>query len=523
MMNKYLYILFISLVAAAEADAQNAPVLGSNVDAPSKLVVNIVVDQLRSDYLHHNMPRYGSGGFRKLMTQGMVFDNAVVPFLPVDIASATAAVSTATTPRYNGIPSEEWISRKTARKTSCTADQTSLLTPRAGGPTPVNLVVSTLGDEIKIASLRAAKVFSVALTADAAVMLAGHCADGAFWIDPQSAQWTTSDFYQKRMAEWAAEFNRQQTAQRRKLLSAQPAKTTSRKTTGQRNDGRKDVPSYGKQPVYAKSPSVNRYITDFALRCVEAENLGGDNVPDLLNVMYFAGDTRTSTYDGDTQIAETYKEIDNAIAALVLGIEQRVGKKNVLFAVTSTGYYDQPVVDYPQYNVPSGTVYINRTANLLNMYLSAIYGQAHYVEAFKDNHIYLDHKLIERKRLHLNEVLERSREMIVMSDGVSDAYTSFGLQSTPDAELLKLKNGFNIDVCGDLVIGVSPGWNIYNEETHEQQKAKLYGFRFPIILYGADVKPSVVTSPVTIEQIAPTVSRHLRIRAPNAARKQPLY
>ena len=113
--------------------------------------------------------------------------------------------------------------------------------------------------------------------------------------------------------------------------------------------------------------------------------------------------------------------------------------------------------------------------------------------------------------------------MLVMSDGVSDAYTSFGLQSTPDAELLKLKNGFNIDVCGDLVIGISPGWNIYNEETHEQQKAKLYGFRFPIILYGADVKPSVVTSPVTIEQIAPTVSRHLRIRAPNAARKQPLY
>ena len=522
-MNRYLYILFISLLAAAEADAQNVSVQGTKHDAPSKLVVNIVVDQLRSDYLNHNMSRYGANGFRKLLTQGMVFENAGVPFLPVDIASATAAISTATTPRYNGIPSEEWMSRKTARKTSCTADQVSLLTPRANDPTPVNLLVSTLGDEMKIASQHGSKVFSVALTADAAVMLAGHCADGAFWIDPQSAQWTASNFYQKRLTDWPADFNRQQTAQRKKLLSAQPAKTVSKKTSGQRNDAKKDSSRQVKQTVYAKSPSVNKYITDFALKCVEAENLGGDNVPDLLNVMYYAGDCHASTFTNQAQTAETYKEIDNAIASLVSGIEQRVGKSNVLFVVTSTGYYEEPVVDYSQYNIPSGTVYINRTANLLNMYLSAIYGQAHYVEAFKDNQIYLDHKLIERKRLHLKEVLERSKEMLVMSDGVSDAYTSFGLHSSPDAEMLKIKNGFNIDVCGDLVLSVSPGWNIYNEETHEQQKAKSYGFQFPIILYGADVKHAVVTSPVTVEQISPTVSKHLRIRAPNAARKQSLY
>lgn len=508
-MNKYLYIFILSLLSTSEGLSQNTQTVRSasqtELQVP-RLVVNIVIDQLRSDYLTHNMSVFGGSGLRRLMSQGLVYRNAGVPFLPVDRASATAALVTATTPFYNGIPSSEWVSRKTARPISCIADNVSLLTPRGNDPVPTNLLVSTVGDQLKIATNQAAKVVGVAIHSDAAIMLAGHCADAALWIDPVTGICHAASYYNRRTIDPSADFNRQQVAQRKKL------------TTASNNRIAKSVT----MPL-TQSPLVNGYITDLALHTVNSLQMGVDDTPDMLSVMYYAGARTVSATATPAEITEVYKSVDNAVSTLVSSIEQRVGKDKVLFVVSSTGYYDEPAVDYAKYNVPSGTVFINRTANLLNMYLSAIYGQAHYVEAFKDEHIYLDHKLIERKKLRLNEVLERSREMLIMSDGIRNAYTSFNLASASDSRLTLIRNGYNTDVCGDIILDVAPGWKVLNEETKQQRQWKQYSFEFPIIFYGAGAKRETVLTPVTIDQIAPTISRHLRIRAPDASTKASLY
>lgn len=493
------------MLAAAEADAQKQNAVQPSADVP-RLVVNISIDQFRADYLEEFMPKLSADGFKKLLASGRVYENAGVSFLPVDRTSATASLSSGSVPYYNGIPSSEWFSRKNNRVIQSFADQKSLLSHRGGNPSPVNMVVSTIGDELKIITKGIGKVYAVATECDAAVMLAGHAADAALWLDVQNGQWTASGFYGKTNPDWVASYNR----------SNPPAKKL--KSTTYKFEGTTRFADY------ATSALATHDVTDMAIQCVHSAQLGADNVPDLLNVQYYAGTYQhRSRYESVMEMQDTYVHLDASIAKLMKTIEGRVGQKNVLFVISSTGYFDETALDYTQYNVPSGTVFINRTASLLNMYLSAMYGQAHYVEGYKDSHLYLDHKVIEQKRLKLNEVLERSREMLLLSDGISNVYTAFDLSSFDTGERKLLHNGFNINVCGDLVIDTAPGWKLLNEDTHKQQQWRQYGLAFPVILYGAGTVHEVVKTPVTIDQIAPTICRSIRIRAPNACKSAPLH
>lgn len=495
------------MLAVTEAEGQKA-VATASVSVPAdgpRLVVNISIDQLRGDLLEQFLPYYGGDGFRKLLANGRVYENGGVAFSPVDRAAATASIVTGTVPYYNGIPSGEWVSRKTLATMQCYADQGSLLTPRGNAPTPVNMVVSTIGDEMKIASRNLSKVYSVAAECDAAIMMAGHAADGALWLDKNSGMWVSSAYYATQ-GDWVSTFNKQHQPAR-KLKQANYVFTGDRKFAD-----------------YATSPLVNADVTNMALQCVTYTQLGADKVPDLLCVQYYAGvQTGKSGAAADAQVMDTYLKLDVALSTLVRAIEQRVGKDNVMFVVTSTGYFDEEPIDYEQYKVPAGTVYINRTANLLNMFLSALYGQAHYVDTYHNNHIYLNHKVIEQKRLTLGQVLERSTEMLLMSDGVSDVCSSLMLAKATDPEKKLLRNGFNANVSGDLILEVAPGWKLLNETNHRQAKWKQTGFPFPIIIYGHKVEAQKVETPVTIDQIAPTISKSIRIRAPNACKIASLH
>lgn len=528
-MNKYLYILLLSVLSVAEAEAQTAAQQGGagRMSDPPRLVVNIAIDQLRADYLEAFMPLYGDSGFRKLLQQGLVFTNASHPFMPVDRASAIAAIVTGSVPFYNGIPSSEWLSRKTLRPMQCIDDQKSLLTPRSASPTPVNLIVSTIGDELKIATQKGGKVYSVAKDCDAAVLAAGHAADCAVWIDAQTGQWTTSAYYNKMVPEWIAKLNKQ----------ASPAKNSK---AGWRALNEQNISYFAAQQQrkpfaysfsgtnayadYTTSALVNAELTGMALQCVSAGQLGTDLIPDLLNVTYYAGTFRhKDVNEMGAELADTYLRLDQTLGQLVSTIEQRVGRDKVLFVITSTGYFDEQPMDYTQHGVPSGTVYINRTASLLNMYLSAFYGQGAYVDGYKDNNIYLNHQLIEQKRLKLQDVLDRSREMLLMSDGITAAYTSIGLASSADPSMRLLHNGYNTAVCGDVIIETAPGWQLLNEDTHAQSHWSVQGLSFPVVFYGSDIQHEVVSTPVTTDRIAPTISKSIRIRAPNACKITSLH
>lgn len=455
MMNKYLstIVLLSILTGTAQLHAQN-------LQAAPRLVVNITIDQLRTDYIEHFSSLYGEDGFKKILKQGKVYEAASYPFAPVDRASAIASIFTGTTPHYNNIVGSKWIDRASLRPVTCTDDATS-------GASPQRLSTSTINDELKIFTRGAAIVYSVAKDKDAAILSGGHAADGALWMNDQTKMWTTSTFYPKGAQGIARTYN---------------------------------------NSVNTRSADDNDNVTDMAMACIDNMGMGKDNVTDMLSITLSAKG-KNEDLSWQTEMEIVYLKLDKTIGSIIKRIEDKVGADNVMFMFTSTGYVDEQQPDYQKFHIPSGTFYINRTADLLNMYLGAIYGQAQYVLTCFNNEIYLDRKLIEQRHISFTDVVVRSKELLVQTSGVRNV----------------LSNPYNPSVSGDLVIETLPGWQIVNENTNETFFSRAAFVPFPIILYGGGIKPEHVTTPVTVDRIAPTIAKAIRIRAPNACSTEPLH
>lgn len=476
---KYSYIT-ASLLALLPVNDCTAQVIQ---DAP-KLVVNITIDQLRSDYLETFAPLYSKNGFKRLLENGRVYTNSSYPFTPIDRSSAIASLATGTTPYYNGIVGQKWLNRESLRPVNC----------EDGNPT--NLNTSTVGDELKVATNGQAKVYSIAPYSDAAVFSAGHAADAALWINDGNGLWCTSPYYVKSMPEWIMAFNSLNKPQ----------------VTGFRN-----------LQQYKSSGKVNENVKNIALQCISSNAMGVDNIPDLLSITYYAGSNSSGIATSQNDMQTAYMDLDRTLADFISKTEMKIGSGNVLFIITSTGYTDEDHPEYKKYRIPTGTFYINRTANLLNMYFNATYGQGRYVENCFHNEIYLSHKIFEQKRINFSDALERAQEFLSQVSGIRDVYTSQRLLSAIGFGIDKKRNGYNVDRSGDILIEVAPGWRLVNEDNSENQLSRANFVQFPIIIYGAGTKAERINTPVTIDRIAPTISKAIRIRAPNACSSEPLF
>lgn len=387
MRNRYLYVTLLSMLALSmQAQQQKGK-------AP-RLVVNITIDQLMSDY-------------PALFDDALVYEQGFYPYSDVDLSSAISSVVTGTSPFYHTITADKWIDRSTLQQVAAT---------------PKDIAVSTLSDELKLATKGNGKVVSVAVQKETAELAAGHNADCIEWSKEKRKQWDAIS------------------------------------------------------------------LTDKALQLIAQEELGQDSIPDLLLVHY------------DTE------GWNDALAKLVSEIENQLGRNQALFVVTSTGYTEENISEYVKYNIPTGVYYTNRTANLLNMYLGALWGQGKYVEGTYRNQLYLNHHLLEQKRLSLTDVQQKAKEFLLQMTGVKQVETHLYEQH-----------------MGDLVVKLNPGWQMQNDDTHEQIKTKKQLAYFPIIFYGGNIPAQKVTTPVSIERIAPTISKAIRIRAPNACMTTPLF
>ncbi len=444
-----------------------------------RLVVNVTIDQLRTDYMEAFYPLYGQGGFRRLMQQGLVYEGGRYPFSPVDRSSATATLSSGATPYLNGIVGTQWLDRSTLRPVDCVSDDKY-------GYSPQRLLTSTLGDELKMSSNGSAIVFSFSSDKESAILSAGHAADGAFWMGDNGA-WTGTRYYANALPSWLKAYNSQH-------------------------------PEQGRVQAMA-----NDNVVSVSLQAVTAEEMGRDEMPDLLYVHLSAARAKGKESESwQTCMESVYMQLDHTLASLISGVEQRVGKDKVLFVVTSTGYSDEARKNLEKYRVPTGTFYINRTASLLNIYLSAIYGQGRYVEQCYGNEMYLNHKLIEQKRISMNEILGRSQDFLIQNSGVADVYTSERLMAGNN-DILKIRNGYNPTNCGDVIIEVAPGWKLLNEDTHQVIYSSAGFMPFPIIFLGGNKQHEVIKTPVTVDCVASTIAKAIRIRAPNACSAAPLF
>lgn len=506
------------------------PSSAATVEVP-RLVVNVIIDQLRMDYFEAFAPLYGDRGFKRLMNEGVVYSRAEYPFSSPDRSSAVACLVTGTSPYDNGIVADKWLDRQTLRPVFCVDDKEYQGNLTDECSSPVHVLVSTLGDEMKANTNGRSLVYSVSPFRDAAVLSAGHAADGAFWINDQTGRWCSSSYYGV-YPQWAITYDNYQTKQRD---VSKMEWTPISELVGNFNyfvAGKSQAPflhrftDEDRYRNYKTSALVIEEETRFVRSLVLSNALGMDAVPDLLNVTFYAG---TYQHGGSQnypmELQDTYVRLDYYLGVMMDDIEKMVGKDKVLFVVTSTGCTDQEKEnDLSKFRIPTGTFNITRASLLLNMYLVAVYGQGQWVESVLGNQIYLNQKLVERQNINFTEMLERCSDFLIQLSGVKDVYSSQRLALgawTPGVS--RLRNGYNPKVSGDILIQVAPGWTMVNDELHEQSMSREGYLAFPLFFLGNGLQHKEVDTPVSVDYIAPTVSKLLRIRSPNGCDKAPLF
>lgn len=511
--------LITSILALTFGGLQAQP-----LPATPKLVVTLTIDQLRTDYMEAFSSLYGEKGFKRLLREGKVFCQAEFPFRGADRASAIAAIYTGSTPSINGIIAENWMNSATLRPVNCVDDPDFMGNYTDESTSPAQLLTSTVADELKIATRNKGLVYAIAPFRDAAILSAGHAGNGAFWINENTGKWCSTTYYND-FPWWLSQYNERKSPDYRiKDMVWTPVYPVTSYTflPEWRTDPFKyklDSERINKFRRLITSPFANEEVNLLAGELIDKSTIGRDEVPDLLALTYYAGNyNHRSTQECAMEMQDTYVRLDRNIASLLDMIDRKIGLHNVLFCITSTGYSDAEAADPDMYRVPGGEFHLNRCATLLNMFLMATYGEGQYVEAYYNQQIYLNHKLIENKQLSLADIQEKAAEFLVQFSGVSEVYSAHRLLLGPwSPQTERIRNGFHRKHSGDLLIEVLPGWTIVHENNTDNRVVRTANIPAPLILMGTGVKAETIRIPVCISRIAPTLAGVMRIRAPNAS------
>lgn len=522
--------LLLSLLTAMTVLSVSEAKATAHKNGIPRVVVNILVDQLRTDYMHAFMPLYGNEGFARLLNEGRVYTQAEYPHYRPDLASAAATFVCGTTPYNHGIVGRQWMNRETLRPVFCVDDSYYAGLQTSDASAPSYLGVSTLSDELKVATTGKALVYGLAPYREAAILTAGHAADGAFWIDDRTGQWCSTSYYAPTLPAWVTVLNDEGLDDRIGQITWNPTNNLVGSFSYFLSGGVHKPFSHkfkgeSRFASFKTSGLVNEEVLRAANQCLNATMIGADDVTDYLAVTFYAGNfEHRSVVDAHIEQQDTYVRLDQALAGLIKSVERKVGPGNALFVLTSTGYADENKTDLSKYRIPTGTFDVERAAALLNMYLVAIYGQGQFVETTFGTQVYLNHKLIEQRQISLAEMLERSQDFLLQLAGVKDVYTSTRLlQGAWTPGISRIRGGYNPRYSGDILIEVAPGWHYVNQTQGDDQLARESYIPFPIIFFGQGVIAEKLRTPVSVDCIAPTISKAIRIRAPNACGVAPLF
>lgn len=497
-----------------------------------KLVVGIVVDQLRTDYIDFLRERFGKEGFNLLINNGLYLKNVDFDVKDLDIASSTAILYTGNHAPASGIPAEKVFDPASKHPLPVLQDAATLGNFTNETYSPKALRLSTISDELAIDGVGLGGIYSISPDAMQAIIMAGHAGTSAFWIADENGKWATTTYYKEVPSVISQRNYRNPLAERLDTMVWTPS------TPLENYNGvpaqKKYFPfrhAFPKKSVdrieqFKESALVNAEVTDIAIDYIKSLQLGQRaDVIDMLNVGYTAAPFRY-TPDGDVrlELQDTYLRLDGQLQRLFAAINESVGLDNTLIFLSSTGYYDDAVVDDAKYNIPTGSFSMRRAVSLLNAYLSALHGNDQYVDGSFHNQIYLDQATIERHGLHVADVRRDARDFLVKMSGVADVKSLTDIAGETTPELRRINRSIDPKTCGDLRLEFAPGWTVNDDVRlpNVQWQVREGNPATPAFLMASGVPVQTVTAPVMATAIAPTVCSVMRIRSPNGASSTPL-
>lgn len=518
--NKLITSVLFSIVALSALSQSNG--------RPT-LVVGITIDQLRTDYIELLQSQFGNNGFNRLIRDGVYFENAVFAISNPNKATATALLYSGAFPNVNGISAESIYNAETKKASKILFDKTFIGNATDETFSPQALKVSTLSDELKMDNNGIGYVYAIAPDAQQAILMAGHAANGAFWINDNTGKWASTTFYKDFPAAIQSKNFTRPLSQRIDTMSWVPSKPIAEYH---------DLPLHKtfypfkytftgpeRYKKFKESALVNSEITNAAVDCINDMRLGNRATIDMLNIAYTAS-PYPYALDADKriEIQDKYLKLDKELSILFSAIDKAVGRNAVIF-VASTGYFDNTFATEPGFNIPSGEFSSKKAVSLLNMYLMAIYGNGNWVNGYYNEQVFLNAKLAKSKNIKIEELRIKSGEFMRRMAGVNKAYTIDEIINNPVGEHLNtLHKSTALQNAGDLLIEIAPGWNIVDDfnNSYYKKQVKTNSVSTPVFILAPNAKPQKVATPTDATILAPSISRILRIRSPNAAFQQPL-
>lgn len=548
-MYKKIFILFQFLFILWNCKAQvykGSSELNNENNNKPKLVVGIVVDQMRYDYLTRFYSKFGNNGFKRLIKEGYNCKNNHFNYVPTYTGPGHASVYSGTTPKYHGIVGNYWYDKELKEKVYCAQDDSVFsvgTSSMAGKMSPHRLKVTTFADENRLFTQMRGKTIGISIKDRGAIMPAGHSANGSYWFDSSGkGLWITSSFYMDSLPKWVEKFNSENNiapylkewdtyynintyTESGEDLNNFEGGFEGKETATFPYNLEKLSSNNGGINILASTPFGNSITTDFALVALDEEQLGKDNFTDVLTISYSCTDYVGHNFGVNSkEIEDIYIRLDLDLSKLLDALDKKVGKGEYTVFLTA----DHGAIHVPSYlqseKIPAGYVNLEVIRKQLDLFLENHYKISGFIENISNNQIFLNRAKIIQQNLSLEAVQETIVTEIINYPNIYKAYTAKNMISTDYIEGIEalLQKGYNQKISGDVLFEFDPSYISYNTTGSTHGSALNYDTHVPLIFFGKGINHGETFRRTEITDIAPTISALLGIAFPNACIGNPL-
>lgn len=531
-MRKNLSLLFCLILTGAPA-----LLLAQPTEQP-KLVVGIVVDQMRWDYLYRYQDRYTEDGFKRLMQEGFNCQNTHISYLPTYTAPGHTCIYTGSVPAMHGIVANDWVDNRSGKAWYCTEDTTvqSVGGGKAGLMSPRNMLASTITDELRLATNFRSRTYGISIKDRGAILPAGHTANAAFWYDGDNGHFISSSFYMKELPGWLQQFNQRNAGDSLMSLNwntLYPINTYAQSTAD--DNPYEGVVKGEEKPVFPHltskavarqdkgairvTPYGNTIVRMMAEACISGEQLGNKGATDFLAVSFSSSDYIGHQYGPNAiEVEDSYLRLDKELALLLTFLDQKIGTGNYTVFLTADhgGAHNTRFMN--DHRLPASGVTTKEVLQQLNHHLKDRFGYDSLVHIMTNYQVYFNEKQVASHDLSRDEVKQVAKTWLKKQEGVTTVFDMEEPDNNHPSFLYDMAvNGYFYNRSGALQIILNPGWYdayVATGTTHGGWNP--YDTHIPLLWYGWGIQQGESFSKRHMTDIAPTLAALLHIQEPNA-------
>ena len=513
-----------------------------------KLVVGIVIDQMRWDYLARFADRFGDGGFKRLLAQGFSCDNTMINYLPAFTAVGHTCIFTGSVPAFSGIAGNDWVEQSTGQRVYCTDDSTVLAvgaedpSSKDGKMSPRNLLVSTVADELMMADNFRSRVVGVSLKDRAAIIPAGHTATAAFWLDDSTGHFITSNYYMTKLPEWVDSFNGKNPV---KTYMGNKWSTLYPKNTYLQSD-MDDQPYEGKfkgdsttafphnldssykiaKSSFRYTPGGNTLTLDFARRAIDGYQLGQGAFTDFLTINCASTDYVGHQFGiNSIEIEDTYLRLDQDLASFFSYLDEKIGKGEYTIFLTADHGAAHAIWYSQNHDIPADYWNPQPVVDSLNRILGQNFQTPNLVDTISNYQVTFNMRTIRQKKLDFNAIKKTALDWLRQQPGITYAMDMANVGETAVAEPVRsmVMNGYYSKRSGAIQLVLNAGWFESHGKTGTSHGTwNPYDTHIPLLFMGWGIQKGHTNQQVYMTDIAPTLAALLHIQMPNGCVGKPI-